>query len=259
MPEADEIERTRITLQEAAERLGVHYQTAYRWVRAGTLPAAKVRGAYQVELEHLRALEAERQRPSPPPPERTVRSWEHFADQLHDALALGEEVAARDLLERLVTGGVRLVDCCDHLIAPAMRRIGDEWTLGEITIAEEHRASAICDRMLGRFSPAPPGRPRGSAVVCSPPTEEHELAGAMATAVLREDHWKVHHLGVGVPAGDLVAMIRRVQPDLVVISVTWPPAAAEAGALAADVRLLGSRVLVGGPGMGLAGLLQSAR
>ena len=30
-----------ITLQEAAERLSVHYMTAYRWVRRGELPAFK--------------------------------------------------------------------------------------------------------------------------------------------------------------------------------------------------------------------------
>ena len=30
-----------MTLQEAAERLGVHYMTAYRYVRTGKLPAEK--------------------------------------------------------------------------------------------------------------------------------------------------------------------------------------------------------------------------
>jgi MerR family transcriptional regulator, light-induced transcriptional regulator len=35
-----------IELAEAADRLGVHYQTAYRWVREGRLPAVRVRGRY---------------------------------------------------------------------------------------------------------------------------------------------------------------------------------------------------------------------
>jgi len=34
--------RQPMTLQEAAERLGVHYMTAYRYVRTGKLPAEKV-------------------------------------------------------------------------------------------------------------------------------------------------------------------------------------------------------------------------
>ena len=32
-----------ITLQEAADRLGVHYMTAYRYVRTGRMPATRAR------------------------------------------------------------------------------------------------------------------------------------------------------------------------------------------------------------------------
>jgi excisionase family DNA binding protein len=250
---------TRITLQEAASRLGVHYQTAYRWVRAGALRAAKVRGVYEVAVEDLEAFETERRRPTPPPQERVVRDWPRFASQLHDALIEGEESAVRELLEGLVGSGVRLVDCCERLIAPAMRQVGEEWMAGTLTIAEERRASSICERLIGRLTPSPPGRPRGVAVVCSPPTDEHELPGEMATAVLREDHWRVHHLGVGVPLEELVTMVRRIAPDLVVVSVTWPPAKQEAEALAAAVRVLGPPVLVGGGGMTLGELVTQAR
>ena len=37
-----------ITLQEAADRLGVHYQTAYKWVRDGTLAAEQVGRSYRL-------------------------------------------------------------------------------------------------------------------------------------------------------------------------------------------------------------------
>ena len=248
-----------VTLQEAAGRIGVHYQTAYRWVRSGALPATKVSGAYRVGVGDLEAFDAERRRPRPPPPARVVRDWGRFARQLHEALAAGEEGAARELMEDLVADGVRLVDCCDHLLGPAMRLIGDEWAARQLTIADERRASSICERLLGRFTPSPPGRPRGVAVVCSPPTDEHKLPGEMATVALREDHWRVHHLGVGVPFEDLVGMIRRLHPEMVVVSVTWSPALGSAWALATTVRQLGPAVLVGGSGMALADLVTQAR
>ena len=41
------------TLQEAADELGVHYMTAYRYVRLGLLDAAKVGGAWQVTSSAL--------------------------------------------------------------------------------------------------------------------------------------------------------------------------------------------------------------
>lgn len=250
---------TRISLQEAADRLGVHYQTAYRWVRSGALPASKVRGVYQVQVDDLHRFDEERRRPSPPPVARTVRSWGRFVDTFHAALFEGDEGGAREQIEGLVESGVPLVECGDNLIGPALRRIGEEWMAGEITIAEERRASGICERLLGRFSPSPPGRPRGVVVVCSPLIDEHRLPGEMATAVLREDHWRVHHLGVGVPEEEIVALIRRLAPDLVVISTVWPPAYDDAEALAASIRLLGPRTLVGAPGMRLADLVALAR
>ncbi|MET0148370.1 MAG: helix-turn-helix domain-containing protein, partial [Acidimicrobiales bacterium] len=39
-----------LTLQEAAERAGVHYLTVYRWVRTGRLPATKAEGTWAVRL-----------------------------------------------------------------------------------------------------------------------------------------------------------------------------------------------------------------
>ena len=249
----------RITLHDAAVRLGVHYQTAYRWVRNGSLPAVKVRGVYQVDVDELRAFDEERQRPAPPPTERTVRDWGRFADQMHRSLVAGDEGAARDIVDGLVGSGVRVVDCCDRMIAPAMTRVGDEWATGQLSVAEERRAAFICERLLGRMNPSPPGRPRGDAVVVTPISDEHQLPGQLATAALREDHWRVHHFGTGVPEADLLAMVGRLSPDLVVVSWVWPPAAADAAALGQSLAALCPRVLVGGTGQTLASLVADAR
>lgn len=44
-----------LTLEEAAEVLGVDYKTVYRLVRAGELPAGKVGRVYRVAPEDLQA------------------------------------------------------------------------------------------------------------------------------------------------------------------------------------------------------------
>jgi excisionase family DNA binding protein len=245
----------RVSLRDAADQLGVHYQTAYRWVRQGVLPAVKVAGSYEVEPDAITALLEARSRPSPPPRQRRVRDWMPFAVRLYQALLAGEEAAVRDEIGRLIEGGVTLVEICDRVMAPALADIGRAWAEGEISVAEEHRASAICERALGRWSPSPPGRPRGTAVVCSPPTDEHNLPGQMATAVLRENHWRVHHLGTGVPPADIRSLVAAEAADLVVISVTWPPARPEAELMAATLRDDGRRVLVGRAGLTMADLI----
>ena len=42
-----------VTLHEAAERLGVHYMTAYRRVRMGILPARKIGGTWWIDPADL--------------------------------------------------------------------------------------------------------------------------------------------------------------------------------------------------------------
>lgn len=249
---------TRVSLAEAAESLGVHYQTAYRWVRRGVLPAVKVNGSYEVDLADLEVLRRARQAPSPPPQRRRVRSFAPFTDRLLEQLMVGDEARVRDLIADLVETGVSLVEICDQVLAPALREIGERWSRGELGIAEEHRASAICERALARWAPHPPGRPRGVAVVCSPTGEGHELPGLMATSVLRELHWRVHHLGVGVPADSIESLVADERADLVVISATSRSVIRDTCELARRLAAPGRRVLVGKPGLTMADLAAEA-
>ena len=47
-------------LRRAADALGVHYQTAYAWVRQGLLPARKVGRGYQISDDDVMAFAARR-------------------------------------------------------------------------------------------------------------------------------------------------------------------------------------------------------
>lgn len=49
-----------IDLHTAAERLGVHYQTAYKWVRSGELPAVQVNGRYRLDPAEVSGLSERR-------------------------------------------------------------------------------------------------------------------------------------------------------------------------------------------------------
>ena len=58
---------------------------------------------------------------------------------------------------------------------------------GATSIGAEHRASAICERLIAPGLHQPPGRPRGIAVTATPPAERHGLPALMAAACLREE------------------------------------------------------------------------
>ena len=82
-------------LRDAAEALGVHYQTAYGWVRQGTLPARKTPRGYQVSDADVRDLLARRAAGAAPPRQVQVRDWAAQASRLYAALAAGDETRAR--------------------------------------------------------------------------------------------------------------------------------------------------------------------
>ncbi|CAA9224681.1 MAG: hypothetical protein AVDCRST_MAG50-767 [uncultured Acidimicrobiales bacterium] len=247
-------------LPTAAERLGVHYQTAYRWVRDGRLPAVKRGAGYDVEEEAVRRLDEARRQPVPPPRETQVRDWDAQADRLYGLLIAGDELGARQAVDRLSSGGVKVLLLCERLFTPVLARIGNDWASGAISVAEEHRASAMCERLLSRVAEHPRGRPRGVCVVATAEGEEHGLPAVMATTVLRADRWQVHHLSTQVPVDDLIELASAVKADFVVLSAARPETVAAAKAAADTITgVAGLPVYVGTPGASLRQLLACAR
>lgn len=237
-------------LSDAAEALGVHYQTAYGWVRQGTLPARKLPRGYEVSESAVRDLLARRTAGAEPPREVRVRDWDAQAGRLYAALLAGDEAHARQVFGRLAGGGVPLAELCDLVIAPALRRIGAEWAAGELSIAAEHQASAVCERLVAATFRQPPGRRRGVAIATTPPGERHGLAALMAAACLCEDSWQVHHLATDLPVGEVIRFAADTGASLIVLS----PVTVAATRLAVREdrqireRLPHVRVLAGRPG-----------
>jgi MerR family transcriptional regulator, light-induced transcriptional regulator len=247
-------------LREAADTLGVHYQTAYAWVRQGVLPARKLGRGYEVSDGDVRALATQRQLGSEPSRRIQVHDWAAPADRLYAALVAGDETEARQRIERIASG-VAVIDLCQRVIAPALRRTGDDWATGRVSIAEEHRASGICERLIALYSRQPGGRPRGTVVVTTAPGERHALPAMMAAAALREDHWLVHHLSADLPFAETTRLARQVRADLIVLSSATPDSGRRAMEATSEIAATcpGLDVLVGLPGDSLDDLRLYAR
>jgi excisionase family DNA binding protein len=247
-------------LRDAAEVLGVHYQTAYAWVRQGVLPARKTGRGYDVSESAVTALAARRASGTAPRSHIRVRDWAAQADRLHGAIMAGDETVARYVIARLARG-VPLTDVCERVIAPALYRVGEDWAAGGATIAAEHRASAICERLIAARARQPQGRPRGIAVVTTPPGERHGLPALMATACLREDRWLVHHLAADLPVVEVTGLARLAGASLVVLSSATKESARRALEAADEITRseAGLHVLAGYPGATLGELLELAR
>jgi excisionase family DNA binding protein len=253
------VARSPIDLQTAADRLGVHYQTAYQWVRSGRLRAQRIRGRYQLDPDDVERLVRERARPAPRRTRRPRAGFGKLAERAYDALIDGDERSVRDLVDRLTSEGTPMTTITQEILAPALHRIGTDWHDGVVTITDEHRASAIVERILGDHYPNPRGRRRGTAVVVALSGERHALPTSMAALALREDNWRVQHLGADLPGEELVHFCREQPVDLVVLTTTTDTTRPAAYACADDLRRLGVRALVGEPGDTLTELQRRAR
>ncbi len=247
-----------LTLDKVAEELGVHYQTVYRWVRSGRLPALKVGGRYVVAKADVGAMR-KRRATTVRPPAPGPRRLEGRSEAMQAALLAGDETAAQGIVRRLVNEGAPVTAVIQEVLVPPLVHIGQAWRDGELGIYVEHRASAIVERILGGIAPNPRGRRRGTAVVAALAGDDHALPTAMATAALREDHWHVEHLGADLPVDELVDFARSPDIDLAVISATGAGRREVALAVRDSLEREGIPTLVGGGGRTLADLQSDAR
>lgn len=244
-----------VTLHEAAERLGVHYMTAYRYVRHGLLPAVKVAGSWQIEesaIEHLlveRAAPAERDADG----SATRVPWD---ERFEARLVAGDGMGAWGVVESALSAGADLDSVYLDVVSPAMVSIGERWADGEFDIAVEHVASGIVTRIIGRLGHrfARPGRARGGIVLGSPVGEEHALPGAMLSDLMRLRGWDVFDLGVNVPPPSFVHAARRDDVVAVGISITSPTHLPAAGEACAAVRAELPDVMVVAGGRAVTGM-----
>ena len=183
-----------LALTQVADRLGVHYMTAYRYVRLGVLPGAKREGMWWVSE---RAVEGLRSRARPP----TRRGGGRWSERLEGCLVAGDGAGAWRLVEGLLAAGHDPTALYVDVLAPALRSLGERWAAGEIDVGEEHKATSVATRIIGSLGPRfrGPGRRRGTVVIGTPPGEQHALPVAMVADVLRAARFDVVELGCYVP------------------------------------------------------------
>lgn len=168
-----------------------------------------------------------------------------------DALRGGDEAAARAAVARARDGGVAERDIYLEIFAPSMVAIGQLWERNELSVAEEHLATAITDRLIGELSPAfgqAGAAPLGTALIGCVEGERHALGPRMLADMFRQRGWRVLYLGADVPTSDWIDLAVRYAPDLVAISVGMRARLPAVRALIASLReaLPGTLVLVGG-------------
>ena len=235
-----------ISLQEAASRLGVHYMTAYRYVRTGRLPARRDGAQWFVDPRDLaRVQHQDHARPGArrPKADRTAI--------LTARMIAGDEAGAWRVIDDALASGMEPAGVYLDLLAPVLRGVGAGWAAGTVTVAEEHRASAVALRIIGRLGPqfARRGRKRGMVIIGAPAGDQHSLPGAIVADLLRGEGFEVIDLGANTPDSSFAETAQDAARLIaVVIGVTAPGCDGAVRSIVQALRRSGSTVpvLIGG-------------
>jgi MerR family transcriptional regulator, light-induced transcriptional regulator len=212
----------KLTLQEAAERLGVHYMTAYNYVRLGRLPAERRGRQWQVDRADLDVFVA-----AAGQDERRGRTgggtqWARHRQRLLSRLLASDEPGSWAVIEAAIGAGANPRDVYLELLAPVLEEIGRKWKDGEIDVSDEHAATSVAGRIVGRLGPrfARRGQRRGTVVLAAVAGENHWLPLALLADILRGAGWRVIDLGGDTPDDSIIEAARAAGDDLVCVGLS---------------------------------------
>lgn len=141
------------------------------------------------------------------------------------------------------------------LLAEVQRKVGDLWQRNELTVADEHAATAIVDLALAAACLDAERRPRAAeatVVVACAEEEWHVLPARMFAEQLRAAGWDVVFLGASTPAEHLARFVAAEPPAAVGLSCTVPLHLHGARRTISASHAAGVPVLAGGAAFGTA-------
>jgi len=116
---------------------------------------------------------------------------------------------------------------CFELVQKGLAELGRGWLHMEVSVQQEHFASALVIRWLEALIAATPAPTRpGKILLGCPAEEEHVIPLLLLNLQLRRQGYEVIYLGANTPFAYLENTLQLIKPDLVVLTAQTLPAAA---------------------------------
>ncbi|MCA0150014.1 MULTISPECIES: cobalamin B12-binding domain-containing protein [Rossellomorea] len=108
----------------------------------------------------------------------------------------------------------------EKIIKPSMYRIGELWEKNQITVADEHLATATLKYLLATiFTHQEALENQPKALLFCIEGEHHSLGLELANEVFKEKQWNTRYLGANVPVKDALTFISVWKPHAIGISI----------------------------------------
>ena len=148
----------------------------------------------------------------------TAPVYEHYLS----ALLEGDRERCAEIVNQLQSARLPLRTLYVDLFQRSLYRVGELWEHNRISVATEHLATAITERLITLAQPRLFGGPRRerSIVVACVADEYHQLGGRMAADLFEMHGWRGYFLGANTPHESLLKLIAQRRPALVGLSLS---------------------------------------
>lgn len=180
-----------------------------------------------------------------------IESAEKVVQQM-TAFLLKEDISsALAILEDVHQAGTPLLTISSEILTPVLRNLGDDMGNHLIPVDVQMELDQQLIAFFARVTPNPghlPGMP--VIVAACPPWERHDLPLRMLVALLTERGARVHFMGAQVDVEFVRDAITRLEPEVVLISLTVKPPSKSVAWFGELISVLQptQRLLVGGIG-----------
>ncbi|CAH2602047.1 B12-binding domain-containing protein [Rhodovastum atsumiense] len=168
------------------------------------------------------------------------------------ALLRGDRQFASRLVLQAVDAGTSVRDVYLHVFQPAQYEVGRLWQLNQVSVAEEHYATAATQLIMSQLYPQvfAAGRIGRTVVTACVRGDLHELGVRMVADFFEMEGWDSYYTGASTPVRDVVRTVKERHADLLAVSATITQNVPEVERLIDLVRAepacAGVKILVGG-------------
>ncbi|AQZ68632.1 5-methyltetrahydrofolate--homocysteine methyltransferase [[Actinomadura] parvosata subsp. kistnae] len=180
---------------------------------------------------------------------------EERVEALWAAATAGDERAATRVATDALDAGLPMETLLLDVVAAVQSRVGHEWAANRLSVAQEHTATAVNERVLAALAHHPtrqndPAPGMGRIVVACIDGEWHAFPARLLAEVLRARGWHVDYLGAQVPTPHLVAHLHLTNPDAVALSSSLAIRLPAAHTAISACQAAGTPVVAGGAAFG---------
>jgi MerR family transcriptional regulator, light-induced transcriptional regulator len=242
-------EQAYLRIGELSRRTGVSPELLRAWERRyGLLRPERTDGGFRLySHDDLRRVEAMREQlargvsaaqaavlaASPAPAAAVEPVSADVGEALQRALGALDDAAAQAAFDDLL-GRYSLDGILRDVVLPYLHDLGERWSRGDATVAQEHFASVL---LRGRLLGLARGWDQGSgprAVLACAPGELHDLSLIVFGLALRRHGWRITYLGPDTPLRSVAETADALEPEIVVVvAIVSPALSGESEALAA--------------------------